>query len=43
MVENYLSSVIEEDKRQRDPNLDHEARDRFREHFASSPMRSLMG
>ena len=28
MVENYLSSVVEEDRRQRDRNADHEARDR---------------
>jgi trigger factor len=42
MVENYLASVIEEDRRQRDKGADHEARDRaIREGYREVALRTI--
>jgi trigger factor len=42
MVENYLASLIEEDRRQRDKSADHEARDKaIREAYRETAMRAV--
>jgi trigger factor len=42
MIENYLTSVIEEDRKQREPNTDDKARDReIREAYRDSAIRAI--